>query len=61
MVYMNAFPAITDALLKLAHVPTQATEEIMKVIERFIVLLYDRTALVQMWKARKMFAKTSSV
>ena len=59
----NAFPELTDALLELAHVPTEVTEPIMKVFERFIVLLYDRTSTcTDVDRARKkMFAKTLSV
>ena len=59
----NAFPELTDALLELAHVPTEVTEQTMKVIERFTVLLYERTSTcTDVDKAtKKMFAKTSSV
>ncbi len=35
----NSFPELTDALLELAHAPTEVTEQTLKVIERFIVLL----------------------
>ena len=49
----NAFPELTDALLELAHVPMEVTEQIMKVIERFIVLV-DKAR-------KKMFSKPSSV
>ena len=40
----NAFPELTYALVELAHVPAEVTEQIMKVIERFIVLVYNRTS-----------------
>ena len=43
----NAFPELTDALLELAHVPTEVTEQSMKVIERFIVLLLTEQTLGQ--------------
>lgn len=59
----NSFPELTDLLVELAHAPTEVTEQAMKAIERFVVLLYDKTSTcTDVDKARKkMFAKSSSV
>jgi len=59
----NSFPELTNALLDLAHAPTEVTEQTMQVIERFVILLYDRTSTsTEVNQARKrLFAKTSSV
>ena len=59
----NSFPELTDALLELAHAPTEIPEQSMLVIERFVILIYDRTSTcTNVNKARKkLFAKTSSV
>ena len=45
----NAFPELTDALLELAHVPTEVTEQIMKVIEGSLFFSMTEQSLVQMW------------
>ena len=59
----NAFPELTNALLDLAHAPTEVSEQSMHAIERFVILLYDRTSTcTEVNQARKkLFAKTSSV
>ena len=40
----NSLPELTDALLSLANAPTSLQEDTMHVIERFVILLYDRTS-----------------
>ena len=59
----NSFPDLTRALLELAHAPAKIEEQCLHVIERFVILLYDRTSTsTDVNKARKkLFAKTSSV
>ena len=59
----NSLPELTDALLSLANAPTSLQEDTMHVIERFVILLYDRTSKCKdVNKARKkLFAKKSSV
>ncbi|KAG0717816.1 hypothetical protein GWK47_053675 [Chionoecetes opilio] len=59
----NTLPELTDALLSLAKAPTSIQEDTMHVIERFVILLYDRTSKCKdVNKARKkLFAKKSSV
>ena len=59
----NSFPELTDALLELAHAPTEIPEQSMLVIERFVILTYDRTSTcTNVNKARKkLIAKTSSM
>ncbi|KAG0719155.1 hypothetical protein GWK47_051077 [Chionoecetes opilio] len=59
----NTLPELTDALLSLANAPTSIQEDTMHVIERFVILLYDRTSKCKdVNKARKkLFAKKSSV
>ena len=54
---------LTGTLLKLADAPARVTEEAMKAIERFVILLYDkRSTCTDVNKARKkLFAKNSSV
>ena len=39
----NSLPELTDALLSLANAPTSLQEDTMHVIDRFVILLYDRT------------------
>ena len=52
-------PELTGTLLKLADSPARVTEEAMKAIERFVILLYDKTSTyTDVNKARKkLFAK----
>ena len=59
----NTLPELTDALLSLANAPTSIQEDTMHVIERFVILQYDRTSKCKdVNKARKkLFAKKSSV
>ena len=40
----DAFPEITDAFLFLASAPKEVSVNTMEVIERFVVLFYDRTS-----------------
>ena len=62
MSHMKSLPEI-DALLTLAHAPTELMEESLNTIERFVILLYNRTTTcTDINKARKeLFAKRSSV
>ena len=47
-------PELTGTLLKLADSPARVTEEAMKAIERFVILLYDKTSTcTDVNKARK--------
>ena len=39
----NVQPQLTDAMLKLSCAPSDIQEDIMYTIERFVILLYDRT------------------
>ena len=39
----NSLPELTDDLLSLANAHTSLQEDTMHVIERFVILLYDRT------------------
>ncbi len=39
----NALPQLTDALLTLSCAPSDMQEDVMHTIERFVILLYDRT------------------
>ena len=59
----NSFSDLTSALLKLAHAPYVIQEQCLHTIERFVILVYDRTSTsTEVNKARKkLFAKTSSV
>ena len=59
----NAFPELTDALLKSTCAPSDILEDVMHTIERFVILLYDRTSTcTDIDKARrKLFAKKNSV
>lgn len=38
-----AIPELSDVLLKLAYTPSAKPENVMPIIERFVILLYDRT------------------
>ena len=40
----NAFPDLTDTLLTLAETPECISDKTMEVLERFVVLMYDRTS-----------------
>ena len=58
----NSFSELTNTLLELAHAPTEISEQNMHVIERFVILIYDRTSTsTDVNQARKkLFAKTAS-
>ena len=55
----NVYPALTDVLCRLMLIPEKVEDNCMAVIERFVVLLYDRTsAIVEVNQARKdLFSK----
>ena len=38
----NLFPDLNGALLELAHAPAEISEQCMHIIERFVILIYDR-------------------
>lgn len=59
----NSMPEFTQALLNLTCTPTSIPEETMCAIERFTILLYDRTSTsTDINKTRKkLFTRTSSV
>jgi len=59
----NPLPQLTDALLQLSCMPSDIPVEAMLVIERFIILLYDRTSVCSdINKARqKLFVKRTNV
>jgi hypothetical protein len=40
----KAYPDVTSAFMMLASPPCHITEEYMKVLERYVILLYDRTS-----------------
>ena len=55
----NSFPELTEALLTLSFTPPSITEETMRVVERFVILMYDKTSCCSdIDKARrKLFTK----
>ena len=57
------FPELTYALLKLSSAPNDIPQEVMATIERFIILLYDRTSTCTEIDTtrRKLFAKRHNV
>ena len=59
----NSLPELTDALLRLVCAPAGIPEHSMQAIERFVILMYDRTSTcTDVNKARKkLFVKRSSV
>ena len=59
----NVLPQLTDALLTLSCAPREISEDAMHTIERFVILLYDRTSTcTDIDKARqKLFAKKTNV
>ena len=60
----NVLPAeLTNALLKLSSAPSGTPDDVMHTIERFVILLYDRTSTCkEINKARKkIFAKKNNV
>ena len=40
----NALPELTEALLKLSYAPSDIQEDVIHTIERFVILMYDRTS-----------------
>ena len=57
----KSLPELTGTLLKVADSPTRVREEAMKAIERFMILLYDKTSTRCEKARKKLFAKNSSV
>ncbi|KAG7176515.1 hypothetical protein Hamer_G024553 [Homarus americanus] len=57
----NAFPEVTTAFLGLASTPSELPDGVLSTLERFIVLLYDRTSTccdVNMLR-KKLFSRKS--
>lgn len=59
----NVMPELTEALLKISSAPKDIPPEVKDTIERFVILLYDRTSKsTDVNKARKkLFAKKHNV
>ena len=59
----NVMPQLTDAILTVSSAPSEMEEDVLRTIERFIILLYDRTSkCTDINKARKkLFAKKTKV
>ena len=59
----TVLPELTNALLKLSSASSGITDDVMHTIERFVILLYDRTSTCkEINKARKkIFAKKNNV
>ena len=57
------FPELTHALLRLSSAPNDIPQEVMATIERFIILLYDRTSTCTEIDTakRKLFSKRHNV
>ena len=50
----KSFPEVTEAFVELVSVPNELTEQSMLLIERFVVLMYDRTSeTMEVNEARK--------
>ena len=54
------FPEVTDAFEELLRMPSDVSEESMPLLERFLVLMYDRTSdIMEVNVARKqLFAQS---
>ena len=63
MTTRNALRQLTDTMLTLSCAPSGIPEDIVHIIEMFVILLYDRTSTcTDIDKARqKIFAKKSDV
>ena len=59
----TVLPELTNALLKLSSAPSGIPDDVMHTIERFVILLYDRTSTCkEINKAqKKIFAKKNNV
>ena len=57
----KALPEVTDGFSELQGMPPEISEESMSLLERFVVLMYDRTSnIMEVNKARKqLFAHKS--
>ena len=55
------FPEVTDAFEELLRMPSDVTEDSMSLLERFVVLMYDRTSdIMEVNDARnRLFAHKS--
>ena len=59
----NSFPELTEALLSLSFTPHSIPEETMKTIERFVILMYDKTSPctdIDKSKKKDVFKATNS-
>jgi len=59
----TVLPELTEALLLLSSAPRDIPDDAMRIIERFVILLYDRTSrCTDIDKARrKLFARKNNV
>ncbi len=59
----KVYPELTDALLQLSCSPSEIPEDVLHSIERFVILIYDRTNMCTDIKEarRKLFARKSNV
>ena len=59
----NVLPELTGVLVQLSCAPSDIPEGVMLTIERFVILLYDRTSIcTDINKARqKLFAKRNNI
>ena len=59
----SVLPELTGALVQLSCAPSDIPEDVMLTIERFVILLYDRTSTcIDINKARqKVFAKRNNI
>ena len=59
----NVLPELTNVLLQLSSAPRDISEDVIPIIERFVILLYDRTnTCTDINKARQqLFAKRTNV
>ena len=59
----NVFPELTEALSNFSLAPSEIPEQVLRTIERFVILLYDRTSpctyIDKSWK--KLFARKNNV
>ena len=59
----TVFPELTNALLKVSSAPDNISQDVIATIERFVILLYDRTSqCTEIDTARrKLFVKKQNV
>ncbi|QQP32326.1 Uncharacterized protein FKW44_024600 [Caligus rogercresseyi] len=60
---LDSTARITEALIQLSSAPSDIPNDAMCIIERFVILLYDRTSkCTDIYKARwKLFARKNNV